>query len=558
MKVLILKCLSTLLCLSIASSLNAQENTIGTIQISDDAFDGYTLFAPNLSDNTYLIDNCGKVVNLWESDGSPGLSAYLLPNGNLVRTRREGSDVFSAGGVGGGIEIFNWQGDRIWKFVLSNAQNVLHHDIAVLPNGNILAIAYDLVIRDEVLALGRALELTPVGGLWVDKIIEIQPLDNNDFEIVWEWNSKDHLVQDRNSNFPNFGNINAHPEKIDINYLANGTNPGSDWMHSNAIDYNPELDQIILNSRNFNEFYIIDHSTTTEEASSSSGGRYGRGGDLLYRWGNPESYKSGNESDRRLFGQHNAHWISDGSKDAGKIFVFNNGLGRPGGLKSSVDIIDPPILSDGTYQKEGGVAYGPTAADFTYGTMAGDADITSPRISGVCQLPNNNFLVAVGGDGKIMEFDENLNLVWEYVVPVSRGDVLTQGQDAFVNSIFRAQKYALDFPAFLNNEITVGEPIELNPNIAFCEGIVSVDENTFNKSAYEIVNTLAQNTLLIRSDIDIDVVIFDIVGGIQKTLHLVVGEQSVDISNLGDGAYYIQNISPRSPNFGAIRFMKIN
>lgn len=63
----------------------------------------------------------------------------------------------------------------------------------------------------------------------------------------------------------------------------------------NGIDYNPVLDQIALSTHNLNEWYIIDHSTTTAEAATSSGGNSGKGGDLLYRWGNPAAYQATKE-----------------------------------------------------------------------------------------------------------------------------------------------------------------------------------------------------------------------------------------------------------------------
>ena len=63
----------------------------------------------------------------------------------------------------------------------------------------------------------------------------------------------------------------------------------ADWMHSNAVAYNAELDQVLLNVLEFNEFWIIDHSTTTAEAAGHTGGKHGKGGDLLYRWGNPRA-----------------------------------------------------------------------------------------------------------------------------------------------------------------------------------------------------------------------------------------------------------------------------
>ena len=52
----------------------------------------------------------------------------------------------------------------------------------------------------------------------------------------------------------------------------------SDLFHTNAIAYNADLDQIALSVRQYNEIWIIDHSTTSEEAAGSSGGRWGRGG----------------------------------------------------------------------------------------------------------------------------------------------------------------------------------------------------------------------------------------------------------------------------------------
>ena len=67
----------------------------------------------------------------------------------------------------------------------------------------------------------------------------------------------------------------------------------------------------------FSEFWIIDHGTTTAQAAGHTGGRRGRGGDLLYRWGNPRAYRAGTKADRKLFAQHNAHWIPKGLPGAG-------------------------------------------------------------------------------------------------------------------------------------------------------------------------------------------------------------------------------------------------
>lgn len=539
------------------SVLSFGQNTIGTIEIGDGVQEGYTLFAPNSSRTTYVVDNCGNVVNQWDSEATPGLSAYLTPEGNLIRTRRENNSTFFAGGSGGGIEIFNWFGQVIWNYVLSDENNLLHHDIAILPNGNILAIAFELISEDEALSLGRRLDLTSDDGLWTDVIIEIEVLPNFEHEIVWKWRAIDHIVQNENAALPNFGSIEDFPERLDVNFIddTQGSTSILDWMHSNAIDYNPELDQILLNSRNYSEFYIIDHSTTTEEASTSEGGKYGKGGDLLYRWGNPSAYNAGTEDDRRLYNQHDAHWIDEGLEDGGKVIVFNNGLGRPGGTISSVDIIAPPVLEDGSYMFDG-FRFGPEQAEWIYGLEEDEEDITSLRISGVGRQPNGNTLITVGSKGELIEIDKDKNVVWRYIVPTRATGANTQGLLPSINTVFRSYKYPLDYPAFANNNITISDPIELEPNNSFCL-LLPVNETAELAKPIKLLGNLIGNELRLYSEQEISISILDISGQVQDAFDLQIGEQTLMISNLASGMYFIRQSNPNSAIFVNERFIKI-
>ena len=161
-----------------------------------------------------------------------------------------------------------------------------------------------------------------------DHIIEVQPTGQTSGDIIWEWHAWDHLIQNYDSSKANYGVVGDHPELIDINfgefYLST-----DDWMHTNSIDYNPQFDQILISVHNFDEIWVIDHSTTTEEAAGHSGGNSGKGGDLLYRWGNPESYDAGTASDQKLFGQHDTQWIKPDYPGAGHISYLQQRVKPP-------------------------------------------------------------------------------------------------------------------------------------------------------------------------------------------------------------------------------------
>ena len=321
---------------------------------------GYVYFTPLLSDTTYLINNAGQVVHIWESDYAPSAWVYLLDNGNLIRGAREPEvPTFSGGGQGGRIQEFTWDGELVWDFVFASENHLLHHDVEVLPNGNVLAVAWELKSPEEASRVGRRPDLIPEGGLWPDMVVEFARQMTDEVRVFWEWHMWDHTIQNHDQSLFNYGEPAEHPELIDVNgdlapseiseeelaqlqvlgYIPSDTTPEdvqSDFMHTNAVSYNAELDQIVLSVLNYNEIWIIDHSTTTDEAAGSTGGRWGRGGDLLYRWGNPRVYGRGDGLQQQLFAQHDSRWIPPGMPGAGHLLLFNNNLSGSEGNYSAV------------------------------------------------------------------------------------------------------------------------------------------------------------------------------------------------------------------------------
>jgi hypothetical protein len=542
------------ICITTFSTI-AQTQTVGLF-INDTTltYKGYTLMAPKLYTATYLINNEGRLVHKWsKSQLPPGQSVYLLPNGNLLRSCMIQGQLGTGGGEGGKIEEYNWNDSLVWQFTYSTANYQSHHDIRPLPNGNILLLAVEKKTVSQLLASGFdpskfQPEINTKGYMLPDYVIEVQPTPPVGGNIVWEWHVWDHLIQDFDPTKLNYGVVADHLELIDAD--GDGKQLPLFWNHMNAVNYNPKFDQIIMSVRGNSEAWVIDHSTTSEQAAGHTGGRYGKGGDLLYRWGNPICYKMGNASNQKLFQQHDAQWIDSTCPGAGNMLAFNNGLNRN---YSSIDEFTPPVDSFGNYLRTAGTAFGPANLTWTWFATP-PSSMYSWAISGAQRLPNGNTLICDGIHGNLLEVTSSGQVVWKYVNPVINTGPLYQGdsipQDPthpgeYRNMVFRAQRYSPTHPGLLGRNLTPGNFIELYPT-GVEDGVNQIPSsfemyqnypNPFNPST-----TIAYS---IPIDEFVNLSVYNLLG--EKVAQLVndnikagVYEFNFNASNLPSGVYIYQ------------------
>lgn len=512
-----------------ASGLTAQ-NTVGTQFNLEGSQQGYILFSPRTATDqkfTYLIDNCGQIVNQWSSEFPLFSTDYLLEDGSLYRSVVDDQSGLNLPGNTGRIEHFTWEGEEIWSATISEQDFSFHHDYVILPNNNILLLVAFRMTADQAIQAGRDPLTITTDELYEERIWEITPIGSDDYTIVWEWRSWDHLIQDFDSSKPNFGNISQNPQKVDFNY---GVSFGeADWWHSNSISYNPERDQITISNRNLDEFLIIDHSTTTEEASGSTGGNSDMGGDILYRYGNPEAYRQGDPEDKTLDAMHDVYFIPQGSPNAGKIQIFNN---QPDLGFSEIKIIDPEFDETTSNYIYNGGAYTAGEISFSY---TDPENFFAAFLSGSQELPNGNFLITDGPFGKLFEINPSGDVVWEYISPVSNSEILEDGDDpsVFQRRVYRSLKYPLDYAGFEGRDLTPGNSIELNPVEDNCE-VLSINDTT--SSITTIFPNPVQNTLSIQSLTPIKrASVYNIEGALIKSSQ----SSTILVENLSPGIYLI-------------------
>jgi hypothetical protein len=463
------------------------------------------------SNTSYLIDKNGDIAHTWNNARPGNYAMAMKPNGNIVRGAVYSNNQINGAAVGGLLQEIDPSGNVVWEFVHSTADRVAHHDICLMPNGHVLMIAWNRRQNAELQALGY----TGSGQKYETNIIEVSPDGAGGAGIVWEWYITDHMVQDVDPAKPNFGVVADHPELLDINVQTSGgmggPGGGLDWFHFNGIDYNADLDQIVLSSRFLSEIFIIDHSTTTIEAAGHSGGNAGKGGDFLYRWGNPSNYD--HPGTQHIPGAcHDSRWITnDGRPNAGFIQFFNNAASGTSGNVSAVDAINPPMAADGyNYEKVPGVAYAPTiynwrheTEEYAWGQSAADI------------MKNGNIFVAMSGE-YMYEANQNGNIVWQYNAGPAK-----------------AFRYECDFPGIVAL-IDAGVIEDLCMISSVDEALQSKVNISPNPSTglFKISGLTDQNIIK-------KVIVFDVLG---QEVEANYRNGELDLSNNPNGVYYL-NIS---------------
>jgi len=403
-----------------------------------------------LSKRMLLMDEHGEIAHEWHTPNhAPEATvAYLLPDGNLLRGTSkahyvEMEETFPVGGSGT-VTIEAPDSTVLWEWDhYEPGGECTHHDLEMLPNGNILAIAWVSTDTEDARAVGW----TQQGDrtrLFLDKIIEVKPdFETGGSEIVWEWNAIDHIVQNVDPTLPNYGEPADHPEKIDINWPQLDTIQfnGGQLLHMNSVSYNADEDVLLLSSAIFAEAWVIDHSTTTEEAAGSTGGRYGKGGDLIWRYGNPQTY-GGDPEDQIFYWQHDTYFLTDDVPHAGDMLVFNNGMRRGADGRPEMDQICMGMVTGAfadvlelTIPRDANGMFtmdGETETVWSYNSD-GKHDVYSPFMSGAQRMPNGNTLMMQACDKRIVEVTPD-------------GEVVLDFHVGGPGRIFRIYKYAPDYP----------------------------------------------------------------------------------------------------------------
>ena len=370
-------------------------------------WDGLTIIAKRSSYSMSAVDTNGVVVKTWTftpAQGSNGYPVYMSQGGFIWRTVIVPSPPPGTpqnGGTTGRLQKIDWAGNILWDWNFCSPQGILHHDICIMPNGNILATAYDVRYTADIVASGCTSGAT---SIWSERIIEIQPVGTNSANIVWEWKMWDHLVQNVNPLKNNYQtSIVNNPQLMNINH---GLGNIPDIVHMNGLDYYPILDQITFSAHQKAEIYVIDHSTTTAGAALHTGGNSGQGGDFLYRWGNPAVYSAVGPQVITPYG-HDAHFIPDGLTNQGYLVEFNNG-GQLSPARSTVDRVNPP-RSGYNYTVSLGSAFTPSSFTSRYVCTGYSSGWSSAE-----EYPNGNRLIDLAPSGIVYETNAAGTTLWSY------------------------------------------------------------------------------------------------------------------------------------------------
>ena len=468
-----------------AATGRAYERLQGPTQVTywdrTQTYGGYTLFAAQ--GETYLVDMEGRVAHTW----TLGINPRLLANGDLLDATNGNINGFT------GFQEVDWNGSNVWQYAETRTNYFPHHDFVRIYNPKLgsnttLYIASKAITSSQCIAAGCNPATSDYTHVTVDAIVEVDASG----AVVWEWCFFDHGIQDcdaSKSNYVGQGmSISNYPGRLNLNL------PGwpltNDWLHCTSIDYNTNLDQIVISAA-AGEFYVIDHGNTFL-AGNPAGSRTlaaATNGDFRYRFGDPARYGQGSPpsitlnwtvsttGNKQIGGLSQVAWVPAGIPGAGHFLVFNNGQDlfetTPQSYIFEVNgCLNAGGSDTGTYVNPPNAGYSiwsPPGHDTdkqkknlsrqvvsTYMSMANQAFFSHTGGS-VQRLGNSNLLVCSAAEGHFFEVTPASNVVWEYINPVMTNGIQSYKRDRWPldNASYRATRYRAE-DAALSGRLTPG------------------------------------------------------------------------------------------------------
>jgi len=112
---------------------------------ADSVENSLVLAIENGGTEAYLLNKSGNRVYEWTFDTRLGNDLELLPDGKLIGMFKAENPSINFGGYGGVIKIINIDGTINWEYTYSSTEYLAHHDVEMLPNGNVLFLAWEKV-----------------------------------------------------------------------------------------------------------------------------------------------------------------------------------------------------------------------------------------------------------------------------------------------------------------------------------------------------------------------------------------------------------------------------
>ena len=196
---------------------------------------GYVMYSSLFGNGElYLIDLHGNEVHKWELPYPPGLSGYVLPNGNLFYNGKIKNDDFKPFEMwpnfkGGVMLELDWDGNVLWEY----RNDMHHHDARRTDSGGVILLGLEKVPDEIASRVKGGVAGTGKEGMWADEVVEVDANGKR----VWEWHAYEHL--------------DTETDMILFN------DPRDYWTHGNTVVPLPD-ERVLLSFRSISTVGIVN------------------------------------------------------------------------------------------------------------------------------------------------------------------------------------------------------------------------------------------------------------------------------------------------------------